>query len=142
MNNFKIQMSNYLVLFVIIFVCCDMNWFSKDKNKDWIPFSDPEQLNELITESNSIPVVIYKHSSRCGLSFMTENKLEEGWDVLQPKVKLYFLDLIRYREVSTAVAEKFNVRHQSPQILIIKNGICVFNTSHHEISTEAILNNL
>jgi bacillithiol system protein YtxJ len=119
-----------------------MNWFSKDTNKDWIHLSELEQLNELIAESRSIPVVIYKHSSRCGLSFMTENKLEEGWDVLHPKVRLYFLDLIRYREVSTVVAERFNVSHQSPQILIIKNGICVYNSSHHEINVDTILKNL
>jgi bacillithiol system protein YtxJ len=131
-----------LVLFVLVFFSFGMNWFSKDTNKDWIHLSESGQLNGLVAESNSIPVVIYKHSSRCGLSFMTENKLEEGWDVLQPKVKLYFLDLIRYREVSSAVAERFNVRHQSPQILVIKNGICVYNTSHHEISVDAILKNL
>lgn len=119
-----------------------MNWFSRDINKDWVHLSEVEQLNELITESSSIPIVIYKHSSRCGLSFMTENKLEEGWEMLQPKVRLYFLDLIRYREISTAVAERFNVRHQSPQILIIKNGNCVYNTSHHEINVNTILKNL
>ena len=131
-----------LVLFVLVFLSFDMNWFSKDTNKDWIHLSKPDQLNGLIAESDSIPVVIYKHSSRCGLSFMTENKLNDGWEVLQPKVRLYFLDLIQYREVSSAVAERFNVRHQSPQILIIKNGICVYNTSHHEINVETILKNL
>lgn len=131
-----------LALFVLVFFSIGMNWFSKDTNKDWIHLYEPEQLNGLIAESDSIPVLIYKHSSRCGLSFMTENKLEEGWDVLQPKVKLYFLDLIRYREASTAVAERFNVRHQSPQILIIKNGICVYNSSHHEINVDTILKNL
>jgi bacillithiol system protein YtxJ len=131
-----------LVLFILVFFCLAMNWFSRDINKDWVHLSEVEQLNELITESSSIPIVIYKHSSRCGLSFMTENKLEEGWEMLQPKVRLYFLDLIRYREISTAVAERFNVRHQSPQILIIKNGNCVYNTSHHEINVNTILNNL
>jgi bacillithiol system protein YtxJ len=131
-----------LVLFILVFFCLAMNWFSRDINKDWVHLSEVEQLNELITESSSIPIVIYKHSSRCGLSFMTENKLEEGWEMLQPKVRLYFLDLIRYREISTAVAERFNVRHQSPQILIIKNGNCVYNTSHHEINVNTILKNL
>lgn len=116
-----------------------MNWFSRDRNKDWIHLSVPDQINELITESGSIPIVIYKHSSRCGLSYMTENKLESGWEVLKPKVNLYFLDVIRYRNVSAAVAERFNIRHQSPQILVIKNGICVYNTSHHEINVDTIL---
>ena len=119
-----------------------MNWFSRDINKDWISLTEPQQLNGLVKESSSIPVIIYKHSSRCGLSAMTENKLEEGWELLQPKVKLYFLDLIRDREVSKSVAERFNVRHQSPQILIIKNGICVYNSSHYEINVKTILENI
>ena len=119
-----------------------MNWFSKDLNKDWGYLSEPEQLNELISESSSIPVVIYKHSSRCGLSYITKNKLDEGWEALRSEVRLYFLDLIRYREISSAVAKRFNIRHQSPQILIIKNGICVYNTSHHEINVDTILSNL
>ena len=131
-----------IVLFVLIFFNVSMNWFSKDINKDWTSLSEPEQLSGLIMESSSIPVIIYKHSSRCGLSTMTENKLEEGWDLLKPKVRLYFLDLIRNREVSNSVAERFNVRHQSPQILIIKNGICVYNSSHYEINVETILKNL
>ena len=131
-----------LVLFVIIFFFTGMNWFSKDTNNDWVHLSEPDQLSELIIESNSIPVIIYKHSSRCGLSSMTENKLDKGWELLRPKVKLYFLDLIRYREVSNTVSEGFNVRHQSPQILIIKNGICVYNSSHYEINVETILENI
>lgn len=131
-----------IVFLVLIFFYFSMNWFSKDINKDWIPLTEPEQLSGLIMESSSIPVIIYKHSSRCGLSAMTENKLEKGWDLLQPRVKLYFLDLIRYREASYSVAERFNVRHQSPQILIIKNGICVFNSSHYEINVETILENI
>ena len=133
MNKFKIRNQMRIVLFVLIFFNVSMNWFSKDINKDWTSLSEPEQLSGLI---------IYKHSSRCGLSTMTENKLEEGWDLLKPKVKLYFLDLIRNREVSNSVAERFNVRHQSPQILIIKNGICVYNSSHYEINVETILKNL
>lgn len=131
-----------ILLFVLTFFYFSMNWFSREINKDWISLSDPQQINELIMESRSIPVIIYKHSSRCGLSAMTENKLEEGWEILKPRVKLYFLDLIRNREVSNSVAERFNIRHQSPQILIIKNGICVYNSSHYEINVETILKNL
>ena len=131
-----------ILLFVLTLFYFSMNWFSRDINKDWISLSEPQQLSGLIMESSSIPVIIYKHSSRCGLSAMTENKLEEGWESLHPRVKLYFLDLIRNREVSNSVAERFNVRHQSPQILIIKNGICVYHSSHHEINVETILENI
>jgi bacillithiol system protein YtxJ len=119
-----------------------MNWFTSSINEDWIKLTDIEQLNEIIQESKTMPVIIYKHSTRCGISTMAENNLEQGWDQLKPHAKFYYLDLIRYRDVSTAIAETFYVRHQSPQILIIKNGRSVYDVSHYDIKVEAILENI
>ena len=128
-----------LILFAIFF---NMNWFTSSINEDWIKLTDIEQLNEIIQESKTTPVIIYKHSTRCGISTMAENNLEQGWDQLKPHAKFYYLDLIRYRDISTAIAETFNVRHQSPQILIIKNGRSVYDVSHYDIKVEAILENI
>jgi bacillithiol system protein YtxJ len=134
-------MIKYLFI-VILFFVLNMNWIFSDINDEWVALTDKEQLNEIIRESDALPVIIYKHSTRCGLSSITKNTLDKGWDDLQPRAKLYFLDLIRYREISTLVAERFRVRHQSPQILIIKNGRSVFDASHHNINVETILENL
>lgn len=46
---------------------------------------------------------------------------------------LYFLDLLRYRDISNAIAQRFNVRHQSPQVLVIENGTCSTHASHYGI---------
>lgn len=67
---------------------------------------------------------------------MAKKKFEMGADVLPPDVALYYLDLLNYREISNTIAEMFQVHHQSPQILVIKNGNCIFESSHGEISAE------
>jgi len=130
-----------LILFAIFFNM-NMNWFTSSINEDWIKLTDIEQLNEIIQESETMPVIIYKHSTRCGLSTRAENNLDQGWDQLKPRVKFYYLDLIQYRDVSSAIAEKFGVRHQSPQILIIKNGRSVYDVSHYDIKIDSILQNI
>ena len=104
--------------------------------------TEKEQLDEIIQQSETLPIIIYKHSTRCGLSSMTQNMLDRDWAKLRNHTKLYFLDLIRYRDISNQVEEKFNVRHQSPQILIIKNGNCIYNESHYNINVDEILENL
>lgn len=115
-----------------------MNWLHPEVNKDWVPMTQIQQVDEAIIGSTKMPIIIYKHSTRCGLSMMAQHRLEEGWENLGPYVKLYFLDLIQYRDISTAVAERFGVRHQSPQVLLIHNGRCVYHSSHHAISADAI----
>jgi bacillithiol system protein YtxJ len=116
-----------------------MNWITRNVNKDWIQLREVGQLDALVHESETTPVIIYKHSTRCGLSSMAERNLEEDWERLKPVVKLYYLDLIRYREVSDSVAERFNVRHESPQILIIRNGRSIYDASHHSINVDDIM---
>jgi len=142
MNKFIRMHLMTLSLFVVLFFNLNMDWLSAGNNNDWIMLTDKEQLKMIIKESETIPIIIYKHSTRCGLSSMTKNMLDKGWGQLKPHSKLYYLDLLRYREVSRMIAEKFNVRHQSPQILIIKKGESVFDTSHFNINVEAILENL
>ena len=116
-----------------------MNWFSGRSNEDWIHLTHTDEIKKIISISYEIPVVIYKHSSRCGLSFMTERDLQEGWESLKPRVRFYFLDLIRYKDVSASVAQTFDIRHQSPQVLIIKNGQCTYEASHHAIRVDTLL---
>ena len=117
-----------------------MNMKTTGEGQDeWINLTDENQLNEIIVESRSKPVIIYKHSTRCGLSTVAYQRLQNGLDKLTPQASLYYLDLIQYREVSAKVSEIFGVRHQSPQVLIIKNGAAAYMASHHEIVVNDIL---
>ncbi|MEZ7499532.1 bacillithiol system redox-active protein YtxJ [Flavobacterium sp. Arc3] len=104
---------------------------------NWNALTDLEQLNEIISLSNEKPVVIFKHSTRCSISRMALKQFENEFD-LSDKVTPYFLDLIAYRDISNGIASRFGVMHQSPQLLLIKNGKSVYDVSHSDIDAEAL----
>lgn len=103
----------------------------------WIQLTDEQQLNEIISKSSNKPQVIFKHSTRCSISAVALSRLQKGQQ--SGDVDFYFLDLIAYRSVSNKVAEVFNVQHESPQVLVIKNGSCIYDESHMGISMDEIL---
>ncbi|MCC7028653.1 MAG: bacillithiol system redox-active protein YtxJ [Chitinophagaceae bacterium] len=107
---------------------------------NWTPLTDSAQLNAIYTLSYTKPVIIFKHSTRCSVSSMILNRLERA--ETPTSADFYFLDLISYRAISNALAEKFSVHHESPQILLIKNGECVYEESHNAISMDEIAQNL
>lgn len=94
------------------------------------------QLDELVNVSSELEygVLIFKHSTRCAISKMALNRFSRGWEIETEKLLVYFLDLIRHREISNAISERFGVQHESPQVLLIKNGACVYHASHNAIS--------
>lgn len=104
----------------------------------WKQLNSIEQISELIATSYEKPVLIFKHSIRCGTSVMIKHQLETNWSFSTEELEVYYLDLINYRSISSKVAETFGVVHQSPQIIIIKDGEATFNTSHLMINTNAI----
>ena len=103
-----------------------------DSNSFWIALKDLGQINEIITISEENPVVIFKHSTRCSVSRMALKQFENEFK-LQDKMDAYFLDLIENRDISNEIAKKFDIVHQSPQLLLIKNGKCIYNISHSDI---------
>ncbi|MEJ5993048.1 bacillithiol system redox-active protein YtxJ [Pedobacter sp. Du54] len=103
----------------------------------WINLSDLAQLNAIKNDENYN--LIFKHSTRCSISLMVKKRFELDWDALPEGINLYFLDLISNRDISAAVAEVFQVHHESPQLLLIKNGECVLDASHGDISAEEVV---
>ena len=104
---------------------------------NWIPLSSEEQLKVIIEKSATIPQVIFKHSTRCSTSSMVLHRLERS-DAPE-NMDFYFLDLLRYRDISNRIADNFQVYHQSPQILLIKNGECIYDESHMAIQMNELL---
>lgn len=102
----------------------------------WVNLTSLDQLNEIKNADGYS--LIFKHSTRCSISMMAKRNFEFNWEVIPVDTKLYFLDLISFREISNSVAEVFNVAHQSPQILLIKDGHCVLEASHSDISAEEV----
>jgi len=100
----------------------------------WIALTSEEQLEEILKESYNLPVAIFKHSTRCGISRMVLKSFERDYNLDENQLKLYYLDLLNFRNISNKIAAKFNVYHQSPQIIIIKNGVVVRHESHHAIN--------
>ena len=107
----------------------------------WFPLNEMDQLNEIVVESNKNPVVIFKHSTRCIISRTVLKNFEKTFD-LEDKVKPYFLDLLEFRPISNEIASFFNVTHQSPQLIVVKNGKAVYNASHDNIDVEDLKNYL
>ncbi len=101
---------------------------------NWIPLTEIAQLQEIIAASNSKPQVIFKHSTRCATSAMIKSRLERA--EAPASLDYYYLDLITYRSVSNKIEELFQVAHESPQLLLIKNGLCVYDESHYGISMD------
>jgi len=100
----------------------------------WNALKSIDQLDAIEKESFEQPVVIFKHSISCGLSAMARFQLERDWDFESEELKFYYLDLINNRSVSNEVADRYGIIHQSPQIIVLKDGKTVYNTSHHKIS--------
>jgi bacillithiol system protein YtxJ len=113
---------------------------SKDKI-NWNNLTDLGQLNEIFTLSNDKPVAIFKHSTRCSVSRMALRQFENEFD-LSDKVTPYFLDLIAYRDVSNEIENRFGVIHQSPQLILIRDGKAVYNASHSDIDAGELQRNL
>ena len=105
---------------------------------NWNTLTSEDQLKTIAQESEEQPVLIFKHSTTCSISATAKNRLERQWNLPQEKVKTYYLDLHAYRPISNKVAEEFGVRHESPQVLLIKNGACVYHSSHLGINVNAI----
>lgn len=99
----------------------------------WHVLGTMEQLDELVEKSKSTPIAIFKHSTRCGVSRGVLKSFEKDCNVDDTKMKLYFLDLLANRDISNEVANRFKVHHESPQLLIIKNGEVVYHNSHNGI---------
>jgi len=109
--------------------------FNKSSKMDWINLNSVEQLTEIDEKSKNKVQVLFKHSTRCSVSTFAKRILTSEYsDEIKLKADVYYLDLIAFREVSNLIAAKYCVAHESPQILVIKDGKCIFNASHSDVS--------
>jgi bacillithiol system protein YtxJ len=101
---------------------------------NWNQLESTEKLQEIIKNSDSTPVLIFKHSTRCSISTMALSRFERQWN--QEKmgnVQPYYLDLIQHRDISNLIAQELNINHESPQVLLVENGKCTYTASHSAI---------
>jgi bacillithiol system protein YtxJ len=113
------------------------NTDSPKSNVNWTELTDVAQLMEIAAISNEKPVIIFKHRTRCSISRMALKQFEREFD-LNDTVDAYFLDLIAHRDISNEIASTFNVYHESPQLILIRNGKAVYDVSHSDIDAGAL----
>ena len=103
----------------------------------WISLIDEPGIDRIKENSFHQPQVIFKHSTRCSISTMAKSRLERSG--FPDGIPFYYLDLLSYKNLSAEIAETFQVEHASPQVLIIKNGVCIYDESHSGINMDEIL---
>lgn len=107
---------------------------------NWNKLTASPQIEEIKALSTEKPVLIFKHSTRCSVSSMSLDRLLRNWKPEDlEKVVPYFLDLIAYRQLSDQVEREFRVPHESPQVILIKNGVAVYDSSHFGITYQEIM---
>ena len=105
----------------------------EEKVLPWLPLTNVDQLDTIADTSKGKTQLIFKHSTRCGISSMVMKQFVSAYDV-DSNADLYYLDLLNYRDVSNEVGYKFQVMHQSPQLLVLRNGVVVAHASHGAIN--------
>lgn len=107
---------------------------------NWNHITSLNDLHNIDTVSALQPVVIFKHSTRCSISVAALDRVQRKWESAKgAKMEWYFLDLIKFREISNEIAARYNVRHESPQVLVIKKGECVYHESHYGVQYQEIV---
>ncbi len=115
--------------------------FKQYLKMNWNKIITIEDLENVKNESNTIPILIFKHSTRCSISSTALDRFERAWakNLENKNVKPYYLDLIANRDISNAISKQFSVQHESPQLLLIKNGESIYDESHYGISLDDVL---
>ncbi len=118
-----------------------MGLFSSSKPKaqlPWVPVVSLDQLDQIVKSTFEKPVLLFKHSTRCGVSAMALNSFEREWSTQNELCTLYFVDLLKYREISNEIASVTGVQHQSPQVIVLKGSEIIYDESHSSINARRI----
>lgn len=111
---------------------------TNSQNFDWISLDDLQQLEDVLSRSYEKIVVIFKHSTLCNISKFVLNRFEKEFNYPKEQIETFYLDLLSFRDISNEITRKFEVEHQSPQILVIKNGKVIYSTSHESIDAKVL----
>lgn len=102
----------------------------------WKKLDDSDNIGELVHSNKT--VLFFKHSTRCNISATALKFFEREFEPTS-EISCYFLDLIRYRELSDQIEKLTGVQHQSPQVIVLKNGQVSYQASHHHIDASQIM---
>lgn len=100
----------------------------------WKKITSANQLEEILMLSEREPVAIFKHSTTCSRSAYAKERLIEAYNAASIQIKVHYLDLLSYRNLSNQVASDLKLVHQSPQFILIKDKRVIYSASHEAIS--------
>lgn len=119
------------------------NAFSGTESSDlWEVISESSQVDPIIEASKEKPQLIYKHSHRCSVCFVAKGTLEQASEKILQHADMHFVNVVNSREVSNTIATELDVRHQSPQVILVDDGEAVWHASHGSINEETLLDHL
>jgi bacillithiol system protein YtxJ len=104
----------------------------------WNELTSISQLHDILKKSSTKTIILFKHSTKCNISKGVLLQFQKEWDSKNKNVELYYLDLIRYRDVSNAIEKKLVLKHESPQIIVIKNEKVIYSESHKKIEAKKV----
>jgi bacillithiol system protein YtxJ len=123
----------------------NLNFFSNPNSSAstaWIALTQFTQIDEIskasFGQTGCQAVAVFKHSSRCYISRTALKNMQLDWNWSASELPVYLLDLLQYPELSQALTSQYHVVHESPQLLLISNGSCIYNKSHGDISSEGV----
>lgn len=122
-----------------------MGLFSSSKKRESLPWkyiTSVEQLSELLHNVGEKPLLLFKHSTRCGVSSMVLRSFENEWSTGDELCDLYFIDLLNHRDVSNEIAVLTGIVHQSPQAIVIKGKEIIYDATHSNIDARSIQSTL
>jgi bacillithiol system protein YtxJ len=103
-----------------------------DTDAHFVPVSTQEDLDQLLAASNEQPVVLFKHDYACSIS------VRAYFDLAKVPGEVSLIDVDRDHALSQAVASRLSIRHESPQVIVIRDGEPVYAASHWDISPDAV----
>jgi bacillithiol system protein YtxJ len=116
-----------------------MGFFSSNKTEanaaPWVDLNSEEQLDAALANNDQV-TFIFKHSTRCSISTMAKSRFEREWSTPDYPFQLLYLDLLNHRDLSSKIAQQTGVQHESPQLIVVKNGKVVYANSHSAISAQ------
>lgn len=104
----------------------------------WNQLDDLKVIDEAIALSYEKPVILFKHSTRCSISRFALKQFEKDYNFSAEQLEPFFLDLLNHRNISNEIAERFQVTHQSPQLIVVKDGVAIFSSTHSDIEAEIL----
>lgn len=105
-------------------------------------FKETTHLSEILEESNKSPVIIFKFSSECGSSDRLQKELDESVEKGDLKLPIYLVTVQKQKMLSKKIEEYFDIKHESPQILIIDDKKVTYHRNHFKIKVEEICDNM